>query len=263
MTKLKGSLIVIEGPDGVGRSTQVDRLVPWLQVEGYGVVNTRWARSALLHETINEAKAGHRLNVTTYSLLYAADFADRLENEIIPALRGGLVVLADRYMYTALARAKVGGADPTWSRALYGFALVPDLTLYLKIDVRSLVPRVLEGKGMDYWESGMHLALGKDIFDSYRRYQTRLIKEYNDLAREFGFVEIDARRSADHIQRDLQRHIGAFLRRRKTLKRTAASLEDNANHHGAQPEATPEGADREPSIAVASSVDYLRSGGDD
>ena len=209
--RLKGSLIVIEGTDGVGRSTQIDQLKPWLEVEGHGVVSTGWTRSPLLSETINEAKAGHELNVTTFSLLYAADFADRLENEIIPGLKAGFVVLADRYMYTAFARNMVMGADPAWTRELFGFALVPDLVLYLEIDVETLVPRVLEGKGMDYWESGMHLALGTDIFDSFQRYQRRLIEEYNALAREFDFVALDARRPVEDIQTELRTHISNHL----------------------------------------------------
>src|SRR5712692_8225577 len=190
---LPGHLIVIEGTDGVGRSTQIELLRPWLELEGFAVSNTGWTRSPLLADTINEAKAGHELTVTTFSLLYAADFADRLENEIIPALRAGFIVIADRYMYTAFARNAVMGAERKWTRELFGCALVPDLVLYLKIDVEHLIPRVLEGKGMDYWESGMHLALGSDIFESFRRYQSRLIREYNRLAREFRFLTVEAR----------------------------------------------------------------------
>src|SRR5512144_2532330 len=196
---LRGSLIVIEGTDGVGRSTQIDQLIPWLELQGYAVTNTGWTRSTLLSQTINDAKAGHALTVTTFSLLYAADFADRLENTVIPALRAGFIVLADRYLYTAFARNAVMGAEREWTRQLFGFAPVPDLVLYLKIDVDHLIPRVLEGKGMDYWESGMHLALGSDIFDSFRRYQSRLIREYNRLADEFGFVTVDARRPVETI----------------------------------------------------------------
>ncbi len=237
---LKGSLIVIEGTDHVGRSTQIEQLKPWLEVEGYGVVSTRWTRSALLYETISEAKAGNRLNATTFALLYAADFADRLENEIIPALRAGLVVLADRYMYTAWARNKLMGADTTWSRSLFGFALVPDLVLYLKVDLASLVPRALEGKGMDYWESGMHLAFGTDLFDSFCNYQRRMIREFNALAREFNFTTIDARKSPDHIQNKLREHIGAFLRQRQDVaiaKRPvgAASWQPSAPSNGTAP----------------------------
>jgi dTMP kinase len=210
---LRGSLIVLEGPDGVGRSTQIEQLIPWLELQGYAVTNTGWARSTLLSQTINDAKAGHALTVTTFSLLYAADFADRLENNVIPALRAGFIVIADRYMYTAFARNAVMGADRQWTRDLFGCALIPDLVLYLKIDVDHLIPRVLEGKGMDYWESGMHLALGSDIFDSFVRYQTRLIREYNRLAREFHFTTVDARKPIDHIQGELRRHITTYLER--------------------------------------------------
>jgi dTMP kinase len=213
MGPLPGHLIVIEGTDGVGRSTQIERLSPWLELEGYAVSNTGWTRSPLLSETINEAKAGHELTTTTMSLLYAADFADRLEHQIIPALKAGFIVIADRYMYTVFARNAVMGMDAEWTRRLFGMALVPDLVLYLEIDVDRLIPRVLEGKGMDYWESGMHLALGSDIFDSFTRYQTQLIGEYNRLARHYGFLSVDARRSIDEIQADLRAHIQAYLQR--------------------------------------------------
>lgn len=208
---LPGHLIVVEGTDGVGRSTQIELLSPWLEVEGHAVSSTGWTRSPLLSETINEAKAGHYLTVTTFSLLYAADFADRLEHQIIPALKAGFVVIADRYMYTAFARNAVMGADPEWTRQLFGVALVPDLVIYLEIDVDHLVPRVLAGKGMNYWESGMHLALGTDIFESFGRYQGRLLEEYDRLSDEFGFVRVDARRSVDEIQGDLRARITEHL----------------------------------------------------
>lgn len=210
--RLPGHLIAIEGTDGVGRSTQIDLLRPWLEFEGYAVSHTGWTRSPLLSATINEAKAGHQLTVTTFSLLYAADFADRLEHEILPALQAGFIVIADRYMYTAFARNDVMGADPDWSRELFGVALVPDLVLYLDIDVETLIPRVVHGKGMDYWESGMHLALGTDLFDSFQRYQGRLIEEYRRLAAEFGFVTVDARAPIDEIQSELRKHLSKYLR---------------------------------------------------
>lgn len=210
--RLPGHLIAIEGTDGVGRSSQIELLRPWLELEGYAVSNTGWTRSPLLHETINEAKAGHQLTVTTFGLLYAADFADRLEHEILPALQAGFIVIADRYMYTAFARNTVMGADSEWTRDLFGMALVPDLVLYLDIDVETLAPRVVQGKGMDYWESGMHLALGTDLFDSFVRYQRKLIGEYQRLAAEFKFVSIDARLSIDEVQGVLRSHIADYLR---------------------------------------------------
>jgi dTMP kinase len=213
MGSLPGHLIVIEGTDGVGRSTQIERLSPWLELEGWAVSNTGWTRSPLLSETINEAKAGHELTTTTMSLLYAADFADRMEHQIIPALKAGFIVIADRYMYTVFARNAVMGMDATWTRQLFGMALVPDLVLYLEIDVERLIPRVLEGKGMDYWESGMHLALGDDMFDSFTRYQTELIGEYNRLGRQNRFVNVDARKSVDEIQGELRDHISRYLQK--------------------------------------------------
>jgi dTMP kinase len=230
MGSLPGHLIVIEGTDGVGRSTQIERLSPWLELEGWAVSNTGWTRSPLLSETINEAKAGHELTTTTMSLLYAADFADRMEHQIIPALKAGFIVIADRYMYTVFARNAVMGMDAEWTRQLFGMALVPDLVLYLEIDVEHLIPRVLEGKGMDYWESGMHLALGSDMFDSFTRYQTQLIGEYNRLARQCRFTSIDAQRSIDEIQTDLRAHISAYLQgsrersaRRRSRRATATT----------------------------------------
>jgi dTMP kinase len=210
---LPGHLIVIEGTDGVGRSTQIELLRGWLELEGYAVSNTGWTRSPLLSSTIAEAKAGHQLTPITFSLLYAADFADRLEHEILPALQAGFVVIADRYMYTAFARNAVMGADPEWTHEVFGMALVPDLVLYLEIDVDTLVPRVVRGKGMDYWESGMHLALSSDIFDSFQNYQRRIIAEYNRLAHDFGFITVDARESINKIQAELRAHVSDYLRR--------------------------------------------------
>ena len=210
--RLPGHLIAIEGTDGVGRSTQIDLLRPWLELEGYAVSNTGWTRSPLLSETINEAKAGHQLTVTTFSLLYAADFADRLEHEILPALQAGFIVIADRYMYTAFARNMVMGADPRWTRDVFGVALQPDLVIYLDIDVGTLIPRVVQGKGMDHWESGMHLALGTNLFESFQRYQTRLIEEYRSLASEFGFVTVNARQPIEELQSAIRSNIMHYLR---------------------------------------------------
>lgn len=209
--EVKGRLIAIEGTDGVGRSTQVDLLRRWLQLNGYGVVETGWTRSKLVRSALDMAKAGNLLNRMTFSLLYAADFADRLENVILPALRSGFVVLSDRYVYTAFARDHVRGADTPWIRDLFGFAPLPDLVCYLKIDVEHLVPRVIESGGMNYWESGMDLRMGDDIFDSFKNYQSRLLAEYDRMAEEFAFQVVDANRGIEEIQADLQEKIGRIL----------------------------------------------------
>jgi len=206
-----GRIIAIEGTDGVGRSTQTTMLREWLEVQGYGVIETGWTRSALMQPTIDLAKASNTLNKLTFVLLYATDFADRLEKEIIPALRAGFVVLADRYVFTAIARAQVRGIDRAWLRSLYGFAIAPHLVFYLKVDVETVIARVLASGGMDFWESGMDLKLGDDIYDSFRAYQGKLLREYNSLSEEFGFRVIDARQSVERIQDDLRRQVGAFL----------------------------------------------------
>jgi dTMP kinase len=206
-----GKIIAIEGTDGVGRSTQIQLLREWLEVRGYGVIETGWTRSELMQPTIELAKSSNTLNKLTFVLLYATDFADRLEKEIIPALKAGFVVLSDRYIFTALARAGVRGVDRAWLRSLYGFAIAPHLVFYLKLDVETLIRRVLAARGMDFWESGMDLKHGDDIYDSFRAYQNRLLREYASMADEFHFSVLDARRSIDQIQNELRRQVGSFL----------------------------------------------------
>jgi dTMP kinase len=206
-----GKIIAIEGTDGVGRSTQVRLLREWLEVQGYGVIETGWTRSVLMQPTIDLAKASNTLNKLTFVLLYATDFADRLEKEIIPALKAGFIVLADRYIFTALARARVRGVDRSYLRNLYGFAIAPHVVFYLRIDADALIKRVLQSGGMDFWESGMDMKLGDDIYDSFRTYQTKLLREYNALADEFGFRTLDARQPVERIHQELRRQIGDFL----------------------------------------------------
>ena len=206
-----GRIIALEGTDGVGRSTQIYLLREWLEVQGYGVVETGWTRSELMQQTIELAKSSNTLNKLTFQLLYATDFADRLEKEIIPAIKAGFIVLSDRYIYTAMARAGVRGVDKTWIRSLYGFAIVPHLVFYLRIDEKTLIRRVLQSRGMDYWESGMDLKLGDDIYESFRAYQRSLLREYASMADEYNFRVLDAKRKVDVIQDELRRQIGAFL----------------------------------------------------
>ena len=184
-------------------------------MRGYGVVETGWTRSELMQPTIELAKSSNTLNKLTFVLLYATDFADRLEKEIIPALKAGFVVLSDRYIFTALARAGVRGVDRPWLRSLYGFAIAPHLVFYLKLDVETLIRRVLAARGMDFWESGMDLKHGDDIYDSFRAYQNRLLREYASMADEFHFSILDARRSIDQIQNELRRQVGSFLEQDK------------------------------------------------
>ena len=206
-----GVLLTIEGTDGVGRTTQMLMLREWLELQGYGVVETGWTRSQLIRRTITQAKEGRLLNRFTYSLLYAADFADRLEKEIIPALRSGFVVLADRYVFTAFARDVVRGVDRQWVRDLFGFAPIPHLVLYLKIDVVSLIRRVIPRGVVDYFEAGMDVAVADDPYDSFKKYQTLLIREYNKLAEEFRFHSVSARAKPEKIQEQLRAIVSEFF----------------------------------------------------
>lgn len=214
---LKGKLVAIEGTDGVGRSTHIESLQEWLEIQGYGVVTTGWTRSNLMSKTIEMAKQGNILDRWSFSLLYATDFADRLEHQVIPALRSGFIVLADRYIYTAFARDLVRSGDRKWIRDVFGFALIPDLVCYLRIDVDTLALRVIESNGMNYWESGMDLRLGTDLYDSFKKYQGLLIEEFDKMAEEFQFEVIDARKSPDDIQDELRTKIQSMLATEKSL----------------------------------------------
>lgn len=195
LTDLTGRLIVIEGTDGVGRTTQINLLKPWLEQQGRAVLETGMTRSSLAGKGIKQAKEGHTLGRVTLSLFYSTDFADRLENEIVPALRAGFVVLTDRYIYSLIARAMVRDMDAAWIRNAYSFALKPDVVFYLRIGVDDLIPRVVFSRGFDYWESGMDLHPSEDMYESFRKYQTDLLKQFDVLAEEYKFEVIDA--SAD------------------------------------------------------------------
>ena len=214
--ELKGKLIAIEGTDGVGRSTHIELLQEWLEIQGYGVITTGWTRSNLMSKSIEMAKAGNIVDRWSLSLLYATDFADRLEHQIIPALRSGFVVLADRYIYTAFARDFVRSADRRWIRDVFGFAPIPDLVCYLRIDVETLALRVIETTGMNYWESGMDLRLGADLYVSFKKYQSLLIEEFDKMATEFHFNIVDARKSPEEIQDELKGYILPVLQNRRS-----------------------------------------------
>jgi dTMP kinase len=195
LADLTGKLIVIEGTDGVGRTTQINLLKPWLEQQGRAVLETGMSRSSLAGRGIKQAKEGHTLGRITLSLFYATDFADRLENEIVPALRAGFVVLTDRYIYSLMARAVIRGIDLDWIRGAYAVALKPDAVFYLRIGVDELIPRVVFGRGFDYWESGMDVHPSEDMYESFRKYQTSLLQQFDVLAEEYGFEVVDA--SAD------------------------------------------------------------------
>ena len=217
-----GKLIVIEGPDGVGRSTQIGLLRSWLESRGHAVLDTGMTRSVLAGRGIKEAKLGHTLGRLGLHLFYATDFADRLENEMLPALRAGFIVLTDRYIYSAIARAVVRGADPAWVRGIYGFALVPDAVFYLKINTAAeLAERlVVSGRGFDYWESGMDMHLDADYYDNFIAYQTQMLEQFAQMTDEYGFKVIDASRPVQRVAADLRRAVMRAITRRAPRKQT-------------------------------------------
>ena len=218
-----GKLVVIEGTDGVGRSTHIAMLRTWLESRGHAVLDTGMTRSVLAGRGLKEAKTGHTLGRLTMQLFYATDFIDRLENEMLPALRSGFVVLTDRYIYSALARAEVRGIDSAWIRSIYGMALVPDVVFYLRIQSpQQLVERVLaSGRGFDYWESGMDLGLGEDFYDSFIAYQTRMLRVFDRMSAEFGFHVLNASRSVRSVASDLRRSVARIVDETSTADETS------------------------------------------
>jgi dTMP kinase len=210
--ELQGKLIVIEGPDAVGRSTQVARLKAWLEERGHAVLDTGMARSMLAGEGIQQAKAGHTFGPLTMTLFYATDFADRLENEIIPALRAGFIVLTDRYVFSMIARAVARGEDRAWIESVFTFALVPHVVYYLRAEVNDLVQRVVVGKGsFDYWESGMDTGLGLDMYESFVRYQSQILNALDGMAGRYGFVTVNASRPSADVFAELQSSISGLF----------------------------------------------------
>lgn len=205
LKKLAGRLIVVEGADGSGRSTQIAMLMRWLEGSGHATVQVGLKRSTLVSEELDKAKKGNILSRSTLSLFYATDFADQLENSILPALKAGFIVLADRYIYTLMARDLVRGMDAKWLENLYGIALVPDAVFYLKVSPEVLVQRnFAKDYALDYWESGMDLGLSRDMFDSFIKYQGLMASQFERLQSTYGFSIIDCDRSPDAINAELQ-----------------------------------------------------------
>ncbi len=211
LDELHGQLIVVEGTDGVGRSTQVDLLRRWLEQRGHAVLDTGLTRSALAGKGLKRAKEGNTLSLITFTLFYAVDFADRLESQIIPALRAGFIVLTDRYIYSQIARAVVRGADEVWARDVFSLALVPSAIYYLRADLQHLIPRVAFNRGFDYWESGMDMGLGRDMYESFCRYQQRMLETLDRMAEYYGFTVIDANGPADEVFEKLKRRVRRLL----------------------------------------------------
>ncbi|BCJ85577.1 dTMP kinase [Effusibacillus dendaii] len=210
---LSGKLIVIEGSDYSGHSTQSALLKEWLEVKGHAVAEAGIKRSKLMRQAIEEAKEEHILGQTTLGLLYATDFADELENVIIPALRAGMIVVADRYVFTLMARQKVRGAQSDWLETLLGFALKPDFVVYLSVPAEELMHRCFYSYGqLSYWESGMDLALSSDMVDSFLMYQNRLLEQYDRLADQYQFDAVDGTQPIDDIHDHIKKKVKKLLK---------------------------------------------------
>ena len=213
LQRLSGKLIVIEGADGSGRSTQITRLIEFLEQSGHATVRVGLKHSSLVSEELEQAQQGNILSRITLSLFYATDFADQLENVILPALKAGFIVLSDRYIYTLMARDMVRGMNEAWLKNIYGIALVPDAVFYLQTSPEHLVQRTFrKAQQLDYWESGMDLGLSRDMFDSFLKYQSLMIEQFQRLQKSYGFRIIDGNQSVDGIYDELRRDIEEVMK---------------------------------------------------
>jgi dTMP kinase len=209
---LSGKLIIIEGQDSSGRTTQVSMLANWLEQKGYPVTQTGLKRSILVAESLEQARQGNILSPRTLSLFYATDFYDQLENRIIPMLKAGHIVLADRYIYTLIARDVVRGAKLEWNEKLYSKAVIPTAVFFLKTSLKSLVDRALEANGeLNYWESGMDMGISRDWFESFSKYQMKMNYQFNQLGKKYGFEFLNANKSIKTIHLDLKSRVEKIL----------------------------------------------------
>ena len=221
-----GRLIVVEGIDGSGKSTQIYLLKRWLELEGYKVAFTEWNSSALVRRATRRGMKKFLLTPTTFSLIHSTDFADRYERAILPRLHCGYIVLADRYIYTAFARDTVRGCSPAWVRQLYRFASKPHITFYFNVPLPTAMDRILTGRPkLKYHEAGMDLNLSNDIYESFRLFQSRINDNYHSMIGEFGFEVIDAtlpiEEQQEQIRRITEEQIDLSAFRQRSSKRGA------------------------------------------
>ncbi len=208
----RGKLIVVEGIDGSGKSTQIDLLYKWLQTQGKSVYFSEWNSSTLVKSTTKMGKKEKMFTPTTFSLMQATDFADRWENQILPMLKAGVIVLADRYAFTAFARDVARGVAPDWVRNLYSFAPQPDLALYFRVPVEIAVERILSGRAeLKYYEAGMDLGLSDSKTTSFRLFQQSIIAQYDEMTSEFGFVVIDGTEVVQKQQKQVRQIVRKIL----------------------------------------------------
>jgi dTMP kinase len=211
--QLRGRLFVVEGIDGSGKSTQLDLLHKWLVSQGYLVVFSEWNSSPIVKTTTKRGKKRHLLSPVSFSLIHAADFANRIHAEILPALQAGAIVLADRYVYTAFARDAVRGLSKDWLRRLYSFAVKPTLAFYFDVPLDEAVHRIMEGRpSLKYYEAGMDLELSDDEEESFRIYQGMIRAEYEDLVKEFDLVRMNATDTLVRQQKQMRELVKPHLK---------------------------------------------------
>jgi dTMP kinase len=230
----KGKLIVVEGIDGSGKSTQIDLLHKWLETQGKTVYFSEWNSSDLVKGTTRLGKQEKMFTPTTFSLLQATDFCDRWENYILPMLKAGAVVLADRYAFTAFGRDVARGVDPDWIRNLYSFAVQPDLAFYFRVPLDIAVERITSSRAkIKYYEAGMDLGLSENKITSFRLFQQRIIDEYEKMVSEFGFTVIDGTQPVEIQQKEIRTIVSKTLRKwaglpnplaRRSVRRAAAPV---------------------------------------
>ena len=219
--KFPGKLIIVEGIDGSGKSTQLSLLSHWLRSRGFGVVFSEWNSSPLVKDTTRRGKKKDMFTPTTFSLIHATDFADRTERQILPPLRAGSIVCADRYAFTAFARDVARGVSRRWVRNLYRFAIRPTLAFYFRVPLDVALGRILGGReALKYYEAGMDLHLSRDVEESFRLFQGRIIDEYEAMVDEFGFQVVDATLSIE----EQQTQIRDIVERELNLKETTGLL---------------------------------------
>jgi dTMP kinase len=213
----RGKLIIVEGIDGSGKSTQISLLSRWLRTQGYAVAFSEWNSSPLVRHTTRRGKKKEMFTPTTFSLIHATDFADRTERYILPLMRAGAIVCADRYAYTAFARDVARGVSRQWVRNLYSFAIRPNIAFYFRTPLDVALSRILGGRdALKHYEAGMDLKISRDVEESFRVFQGRIVAEYEEMIEEMGFHVIDATQSIEHQQKQMRatvkREIGRSLR---------------------------------------------------
>src|SRR5579862_1740293 len=203
--RYRGKLIVVEGIDGSGKSTQISLLSQWLRSRGLAVAFSEWNSSPLVRETTRRGKRKEMFTPTTFSLMHATDFADRMERYVLPLMKAGAIVCADRYAYTAFARDVARGVSRRWVRNLYSFATRPNLSFYFRVPLDVAIGRILGGRdAIKYYEAGMDMGLSRDVEESFRVFQGRILEEYEAMIDEMGFHVIDASGSIEEQQKQMR-----------------------------------------------------------